>query len=152
MTAWLSDDEQRVWRAYLRSTELLQAALDAQLQREAGIPHTYYVVLAMLSEAPDRTLRMSELASKANASPSRLSHAFGKLEERGWVTRRRSPGDGRGTLATLTDAGLDFLVEHAPGHVDAVRRGLFDHLTPEQVQQLVCALGSVVDGLERGGT
>lgn len=150
MGTWLSDDEQRAWRAYLRTTELLQGALDGQLQRDAGIPHTYYVVLAMLSEAADRTLRMSELACAANASPSRLSHAVGKLEGRGWVTRRPAPGDGRGTLATLTDAGWDFLVQQAPGHVAEVRRSLFNHLTPQQVCQLGTALGGVVEGLERG--
>lgn len=150
MTEWLSDDEQRAWRALLRTSELLQGALDAQLQRDAGIPHTYYVVLAMLSEAPDRTLRMSELACAASASPSRLSHAVGRLEGRGWVRRRPSPRDGRGTLATLTDAGWDFLVQQAPGHVAAVRRSLFDHLTPQQVDQLGTALGGIVEGLERG--
>lgn len=145
---WLSEAEQRAWRAYLRTTELLMASLDAQLQRDAGIPHTYYVVLAMLSEAPGRTLRMSELACAANASPSRLSHAVGRLEDRGWVTRRPSPGDGRGTLATLTDAGWAFLQQQAPGHVQQVRRSLFDHLTAAEVEQLGAALSRVVQGLE----
>ena len=148
--AWLSAREQTAWRSYLRASELLMGALDAQLQRDAGVPHTYYVVLAMLSEAPDRTLRMSELAGLASASPSRLSHAVGKLEARGWVTRRPSPGDGRGTLATLTDAGLAFLVAQAPGHVDAVRRALFDHLSADQVDQLAAMFADVAVGLARG--
>lgn len=148
MTDWLSEDEQLAWRRYLRATELLDAALEAQLQRDAGIPHTYYVILAMLSEAPDRVLRMSDLAVAANVSPSRLSHAVGKLEARGWVTRRPTPGDGRGTLAELTDDGYAFLVAQAPGHVGAVRRHLFDALTPEQVAQLSDAFAAVVAGLE----
>ncbi len=148
---WLSADEQRAWLAYLRATELLMAALDGQLQRDAGIPHAYYVVLAMLSQAPDRTLRMSELASVANASPSRLSHAVGKLEARGWVVRRPAPGDGRGTLAGLTEAGYAFLVDQAPGHVEQVRRSLFDALTPTQVGELASAFGAVVAGLESDG-
>jgi DNA-binding MarR family transcriptional regulator len=98
-TRWLSDEEQRTWRALLAMTALLGSALDAQLQRDAGMPHAYYIVLAMLSEAPGRTLRMSELASVANSSQSRLSHAVARLEERGWVRREKCPSDKRGSMA-----------------------------------------------------
>ncbi len=93
-------------------------------------------VLAMLSEPPDRRLRMSELASRTNASLSRLSHTVSKFEERGWVSRCKDADDGRGNIARLTDAGYAKLVETAPGHVTAVQRLVFDVLTPEQVQQL----------------
>ena len=105
MTRWLDEDEQRTWRSFLATSELLYAALDRQLQRDAGITHASYIVLAMLSEAPDRSLRMSDLAVRANSSPSRLSHAVARLEERGWVRREPAPKDGRGTVAMLTDAG-----------------------------------------------
>jgi DNA-binding MarR family transcriptional regulator len=148
VTRWLSADEQRAWLAWLAASELLMASLDAQLQRDAGFPHAYYAILAQLSAAPDRTLRMSDLASVVNASPSRLSHAVGKLEERGWVARRPCPTDKRSTLATLTDAGFEVLREQAPGHVAAVRKGLFDVLTPEQVRQLEQICTAVRDGLD----
>jgi DNA-binding MarR family transcriptional regulator len=151
VTKWLTADEQRAWLAWLGATELLMASLDAQLQRDAGFPHAYYAILAQLSHAPDRTLRMSDLAGVVNASPSRLSHAIGKLEDRGWVSRRPCPSDRRVTLATLTDAGFRVLQEQAPGHVQAVRKALFDPLTPEQVGQLEQICRAVLDGLDPSG-
>lgn len=133
---WLAADEQRAWRAFLRAAATVDEALDRQLQRDAGMPHAYYQVLAMLSEAPGRTLRMSELAQITTSSASRLSHAVARLEEKGWVRRERHPTDRRGALAVLTDAGWDALVAAAPGHVAAVRATVFDRLEPEQVAQL----------------
>ena len=151
MTRWLSADEQRAWLAFLGASELLMSSLDAQLQRDAGFPHAYYAILAQLSAAPDRTLRMSDLADVVNASPSRLSHAAGKLEERGWIVRNQCEGDRRVTLATLTDVGFGVLQEQAPGHVDAVRKGLFDPLSVEQVTQLEQICNAVLDGLDPSG-
>lgn len=133
---WLAADEQRAWRAFLRAAATVDEALDRQLQRDAGMPHAYYQVLAMLSEAAGRTLRMSELAQITTSSASRLSHAVARLEEKGWVRRERHPTDRRGALAVLTDAGWDALVAAAPGHVAAVRAAVFDRLEPEQVAQL----------------
>ncbi len=150
-TRWLSDDEQRAWLAWLGASELLMGALDAQLQRDAGFPHTYYAILAQLSAAPERTLRMSDLASVVNASPSRLSHAVGKLEDRGWVQRSPSTCDKRSTMCTLTEAGFEVLKDNAPGHVEAVRTHLFDALTPEQVTQLEQICTAVVDKLDPSG-
>jgi DNA-binding MarR family transcriptional regulator len=135
-TGWLTQDEQRAWRSLLRMTLLLTEELDRQLRRDAGIPHAYYQILAMLSEAPDRTLRMSELARITRYSPSRLSHAVARLEDDGLVRRERCDEDRRGANAVLTDAGLRSVVEAAPGHVAAVRRHLFGPLTDEQVGQL----------------
>jgi DNA-binding MarR family transcriptional regulator len=148
VTRWLSDDEQRAWLAWLGASELLMGALDAQLQRDAGFPHAYYAILAQLSAAPDWTLRMTDLAGVVNASPSRLSHAVGKLEDRGWVTRSPSSNDKRSTLCTLTDEGFAVLREQAPGHVEAVRKYLFDALTPEQVGQLEQICHAVLDNLD----
>jgi DNA-binding MarR family transcriptional regulator len=136
VTRWLDPDEQRTWRAFLGTYHLLQEALDRQLQRESGMPHAYYIVLAMLSEAPGRTLRMSQLADRVFGSQSRLSHAVARLQERGWVRRERSGDDRRGQLAVLTDEGYAALVAAAPGHVAAVRENLFDQLTRDQVDQL----------------
>jgi DNA-binding MarR family transcriptional regulator len=135
-TRWLDDDEQGAWRSFLRAAAAIDEALDRQLQRDAGMPHAYYQVLAMLSESPERTLRMSELAQLTTSSASRLSHAVARLEEKGWVRRERHPTDRRGALAVLTDDGYDALRAAAPGHVAAVRQVLFDRLAPEQVSQL----------------
>lgn len=135
-TRWLDADEQRAWRAYLAMSMRLSEVLDQELQHDAGIPHGYYEILVRLSEAPDRTLRMSELADRSLSSRSRISHAVARLEERGWVQRRPCEGDARGLLATLTDDGFAALAEAAHGHVEAVRSNLFDQLTPAQVRQL----------------
>lgn len=152
MTQWLSADEQRAWLAFLGASELLMSSLDTQLQRDAGFPHAYYAILAQLSAAPDRTLRMSDLADVVNASPSRISHAAGKLEDRGWIIRKQCDGDRRVTLSTLTELGFSVLQEQAPGHVAAVRKGLFDALTPEQVGQLERICNAVLDGLDPSGS
>jgi DNA-binding MarR family transcriptional regulator len=138
---WLSEDEQRAWRKLASLNMLLPAALDAQLQRDHKLTHFAYFVLAMLSEAPGRALRMSVLAARSSSSPSRLSHTVARLESRGWVKRSRASDDGRGQVAELTDEGWTALIGAAPGHVEAVRQYVFDALTPEQVQQLgdICA-------------
>ena len=133
---WLDEEEQRAWRAFLRAAAGVDEALDRQLQREAGMPHAYYQVLAMLSESPGRTLRMSELAGLTTSSASRLSHAVARLEEKGWVRRDKHPTDRRGALAVLTDDGWRAIRAAAPGHVAAVREVLFDRLAPGQVTQL----------------
>jgi DNA-binding MarR family transcriptional regulator len=143
-TRWLSDDEQKVWRHYLLANQLLWASLDRQLQRDAGMPHAYYIILAMLSEAPNRELTMSQLAKVVSSSPSRLSHAVAKLEQAGWVRRRKHDTDGRTTLASLTDDGFAVLAAAAPGHVEEVRGILFDPLTPEQVDQLGAIVSAIV--------
>ena len=135
-TRWLDREEQAAWRAFLESTRLLFGTLDAELQRDVGIPHAYYEILVRLSEAPGRTLRMSELADASLSSRSRLSHAVDRLEEKGWVRRDRCGDDRRGTFAILTDEGFTALDDAAPTHVTGVREHLFDQLDPEQVRQL----------------
>ncbi|MPZ73002.1 MAG: MarR family transcriptional regulator, partial [Nitriliruptorales bacterium] len=105
-TRWLNDDEQRAWRAFLTATRLLFDRLDRELQAQAGIPHTYYEILVRLSEAPERTIRMSELANRSQSSRSRLSHAIARLEEAGWVRRDSCDTDRRGSFAVLTDKGF----------------------------------------------
>ena len=140
---WLDDEQQRAWRAWLTVSELVPRALDAQLQRDAGLSHAAYVVLAMLSESPTRSRRMSDLARRANQSQSRLSHTVARLEERGWVRRERAADDGRGNLAVLTDAGYDVVLAVAPGHVQAVREAVFAPLTAEQTRALGDALEAI---------
>lgn len=133
---WLSDSEQWAWRAYTSATKLVNERLDRQLQRDSGMPATYYEILVALSESPDRELRMSELAEFTKSSRSRLSHAIARLEENGWVTRRSCATDKRGAFAVLTEDGMAAVKEAVPGHVNEVRSVLFEGLTPEQVHQL----------------
>jgi DNA-binding MarR family transcriptional regulator len=133
---WLDDDEQRAWRAWLFSTMLLQDRLDRELTGATGISHAYYEILVALSEAPERMMRMSELADRCLSSRSRLSHAVSRLEERGWVRRQVCADDGRGLLAVLTDEGFSALEAAAPVHVAGVRAHLFDQLSPAQVAAL----------------
>jgi DNA-binding MarR family transcriptional regulator len=133
---WLTEEEQRTWRAYLRASQLLMDQLDRELQRDAGFPHAYYEILVALSESPSRTMRMSELAEFTQSSRSRLSHAVARLEERGWVRREVCETDRRGQLAVLTNDGFAALAAAAPGHVEGVRTHLFDPLTSTQQAQL----------------
>ena len=133
---WLTPEEQDAWRSFMAGCRALFTAVDAQLQRDAGMPLAYYEILVQLSEAPGRALRMSQLAEAASASKSRASHAVARLEERGWVRRADCPTDRRGQVAELTDEGYAVLVATAPGHVAQVRTSLFDGLTAEQVAQL----------------
>jgi DNA-binding MarR family transcriptional regulator len=135
-TRWLDEDEQQTWRSFLTANRLFFDGIERQLQQDSGLPHAYYEILVRLSEAPQRTLRMSELASTSLSSRSRISHAVARLEELGWVRRRPCEHDKRGQLAELTEAGMAGLEAAAPGHVEAVRRGLFDALSPEQVAAL----------------
>jgi DNA-binding MarR family transcriptional regulator len=144
----LTDEEQLAWRAYLHANLLLTETLDRQLQRDSGLPHGYYEILVRLSEAPGRTLRMSQLAEASQSSRSRLSHAVARLEERGWLRREVCPTDKRGQLAVLTTEGFAALEAAAPGHVEAVREALFDPLTPEQVRQLREISEAVLRGLD----
>lgn len=144
---WLAPAELETWLSYVAASTLLEAALDRQLQRESGMPHAYYQILAMLSEVPGRSLRMSDLAAITQSSQSRLSHAVGRLERNGWVERMPCPDDRRSTLARLTDDGFAALAAAAPGHVRTVRGHLFDRLTCEQVGQLRDICGAVLSGL-----
>ncbi len=145
---WLTDEEQAAWRAYLRATHLLTLQLERELTRDHGLSHADYQILVQLSEAPDRRLRMSDLATFTQSSRSRLSHAVSRLERPGWVVRESCPTDKRGAFAVLTDAGFATLAAAAPGHVDGVRTHLFDQLTPDQVRQLREVCQAIGDHLE----
>lgn len=145
---WLNDEEQRTWMAYLNATTLLDDHLDRQLQRDAGMPHIYYGLLVKLSTAPQRRLRMTELAMQSKITRSRLSHAIARLEKNGWVRREDCPSDKRGQFAVLTDAGYEVLKRAAPGHVAAVRQAMFDRLTPEQQKALGEMMEIIAEGLQ----
>ncbi|MER6002740.1 MarR family winged helix-turn-helix transcriptional regulator [Nonomuraea angiospora] len=135
-TRWLDAEEQQNWYALAYALIRLPAALDAQMQRDAGISHFEYLVLSGLSMMPERTQRMSELAVYTASTLSRLSNVVIRLEKRGWVSRRPDPADGRYTLASLTEDGWAKVTEAAPAHVAEVRRLVFDPLTKAQQQQM----------------
>lgn len=142
-TPWLDDEQLACWVKLIAVVELLPGVLDGQLRRDAGLTHFEYFVLAMLSEAEDRTLRMTSLARRTNATLPRLSHVVRRLEERSLVERFQCPEDGRATNARLTEAGLTRVVAAAPGHVANVRRHVIDALTPGQLD----TLGEIAEAL-----
>ena len=142
-TRWLDESERAAWLRLVAVVELLPGVLDSQLRAEAGLTHFEFFVLAMLSEAPERTLRMTSLAQRTNATLPRLSHVVRRMENRGLVRRFPCPEDGRATNARLTDSGWDTVVAAAPGHVDTVRRYVLDPLTPTEVEQL-CHIGEAL--------
>ncbi len=150
-TRWLDDEELDAWTRFIAVVELLPGALDTQLRRDSDLSHFEYLVLAMLSEADDRTLRMTALAARTNATLARLSHVVSRLEARGLVERSACPQDGRATNARLTDAGWDAVVGAAPGHVETVRATVLDGLTRRQVRQLGEIAGAILTRLDPDG-
>jgi DNA-binding MarR family transcriptional regulator len=133
---WLDDREMRAWRGLIGTNRLLFEQINRELSRRSALSLADYEVLVQLSETPDHRLRMSELAAQSLSSKSRLSHQVSRLEKQGWVRREECPTDRRGAFAVLTDEGFAVLAEAAKGHVDDVRRHLFDQLTPAQVEAL----------------
>ena len=144
---WLSEQEMAAWLPLVRLLTVLPNALDAQLRDEAGISHVYYQIMAILSGAADRQLRMSDLARLSGTSLSRLSHAVTSLESRGWIQRTPSPDDRRGQFAALTDQGQQALAAAAPGHLAQVRRLVFDQLSDLDVEHLERLAGTLLAGL-----
>jgi DNA-binding MarR family transcriptional regulator len=147
-TRWLNTEESAAWVRLVALTELLPGALDAQLLRDAQLTHSEYGALMALAAAPDRTMRMTALASRTNATLPRLSHVARRLEERGLISRFPCPEDRRATNATITEAGLRLIDEAAPGHVEAVRQNVLDALTREQLEQLYAIAGAVLARLD----
>lgn len=123
---WLTDEEQQAWRRLAAVILRLPAELERHLQRDSNLGHYEYWVLALLSEAPDRTLQLKDLAEYSNASLSRLSHVVKRLEQRGWLVRERCRDDARASNAVLTDEGWEKIVAAAPLHVESVRSLVFD--------------------------
>ena len=135
-TEWLDPTEREAWLRLIAVVELLPGVLDGQLRSASGLTHFEYLVLAMLSDTPQRTLRMTALAMRTNATLPRLSHVVRRLEDRELVQRLPCPEDGRATNVRLAEAGWDAVVAAAPGHVDTVRRHVLDPLSRAQLDQL----------------
>ncbi|MFC7878777.1 MarR family winged helix-turn-helix transcriptional regulator [Isoptericola sp. NPDC057391] len=141
---WLDAEQMRTWLRLQAVIELLPATLDQQLRRDADLTHFEYMVLAMLSEAPDRALRMTELARLTSATLPRLSHVARRLEGRGYVERCTAPDDRRATIAHLTDEGWRKVVASAPGHARTVLQDVFDDLDADEVRTLAWAFDKVL--------
>ena len=150
-TRWLDAEERAAWLRLVAVVELLPGVLEAQLRRDAGLSHFDYFVLAMLSEAADRSLRMTALAHRTNATLPRLSHVVQRLENRGLVERFPCPEDRRATNARLTDVGWDAVVAAAPGHVDTVRAHVLDPLSRAQLRQLAAIGDALLTRLDPAG-
>lgn len=150
-TPWLGAEELRVWVRLKAVMELLPGVLDSQLRRTSDLTYFEYYVLAMLSEADGRMLRMSALAARTNATLPRLSHVVRKMAERGLVRRVPDSQDRRSVQVHLTDTGYDALVAAAPGHVQTVRRFVFDALEPAQVAELGDITDAMLDRLDPDG-
>lgn len=133
---WLNDDEQVLWRTILGGIRHLERGLEETLQGESGLGASEFAVLVTLSEADGRSLRLRDICQSLEWDRSRASHQITRMERRGLVTKRKCPSDARGVLVTLTDDGLSRLEHAAPGHVESVRRLVFDHLTPDQAKTL----------------
>lgn len=144
---WLTPQEQHAWRHFVGVMEVLSRRLDSQLQQDAQLSHFEYYALAMLSEAPQHTLRMTALAAQTDATLPRLSHVISRLESRGLVRRSPCPEDRRATNATLTDDGWSTVVDTAPGHVRAVVTSVFDALHGRDVADLDRIMGRIAGGL-----
>jgi len=151
-TNWLDGEESAAWVRLVAVVELLPGVLDSQLRRDAELMHFEYFVLAMLSEAPRRTLRMTSLAALTNATLPRLSHVVRRLEDRGLVERVPCPEDARATNARLTAAGLRKVRRAAPGHVNTVRQHVIDALTADEVRQLRTITDKILQRLDPHGT
>ncbi|MDV8022595.1 MarR family winged helix-turn-helix transcriptional regulator [Rhodococcus sp. IEGM 1330] len=150
-TRWLTAEERTTWLRLIAVVELLPGVLESQLRRDSDLSHFEYFVLTGLSESSDRTLRMTSLAKRTNATLARLSHVVRRLENRGLVERVPCPTDARATNAVLTDMGWKEVVSAAPGHVDTVRRVVLDPLTSEQLVQLRTIADTLLPRLDPNG-
>ncbi len=148
---WLTDDELRAWVRFIGVVQLLPGVLDTQLQRDSQLSHFEYYTLAILSEAPGRTLRMTGLAARTNSTLPRLSHVVTRLEKRGLVARTECPEDRRAMNATLTDDGWQTVVAAAPGHAAQVRDSVFAGLDADDVAHLHRISDAILERIDPEG-
>ncbi len=149
---WLTPRQLRAWVRFIAVVELLPGVLDTQLQKEADLTHFEYYTLAMLSEAPNRTLRMTALASETNSTLPRLSHVVARLEKRGFIARTPCAEDRRATNAGLTEDGWAKIIATAPGHVNTVRDRVIDTLDAADIADLDRIMGKVLGRLDPGSS
>jgi DNA-binding MarR family transcriptional regulator len=140
---WLSADEQRLWRRWLLLNSRLAATLQREMQDDAGLSNSDFEVLVNLTDNPQGRLRVTDLATQMLWERSRLSHHVTRMERRGMVQRVECAEDGRGAFVAITPEGRTAIEAAAPGHVEAVRRLVFDALRDEDATHL----GTIVDQL-----
>jgi DNA-binding MarR family transcriptional regulator len=145
---WLTPGQQDAWKRFVAVVELLPGVLDSQLQHDASLTHFEYFTMAMLSESPNRTLRMTQLASITNSTLPRLSHVVSRLESRGYIARKPCEEDRRATNATLTEPGWDKVTETAPGHVGTVLANVIDPLDDRDIADLARIMSKVLTKLD----
>ena len=150
-TRWLDADQQRAWRAYIIGTTLLLERLDRDLRDNYGVSLPEYEILVRLSEAPERRLRMAQLADSVKNSRSRITHTIARMQRGGLVDRTQCTSDGRGVYAHLTEAGWQRLVDAAPCHAESVRTALVDIVDDDDLLAVGRAFSAVADGLSTGG-
>lgn len=150
-TRWLDADQQRAWRAYIVGTTLLLERLDRDLRDSYGVSLPEYEMLVRLSEAPERRMRMAQLADSVKNSRSRITHTIARMERGGLVDRAQCASDGRGVYAHLTDAGVQRLVDAAPCHAESVRAALVDVVAADDLRAVGRAFTAVADGLSTNG-
>ena len=144
---WLDATEMAAWRAFLSTSHLLDRRIEEQLKAEAGLTHPQYEILVRLADAPDRQMRMTELARGVVVSKSALTYQITQLEKAGLVERANCPSDERGVLAVLTEAGVRCLERVAPGHVEVVRAYLIDRLSREELHAMTTAMRKTEEAL-----
>jgi DNA-binding MarR family transcriptional regulator len=144
----LNAAQERLWRSIARLMVVLPRAIDEDLLAKTGISLTSYVVLSQLSEAPDRQLRMSDLAARSALSPSRITRVVHGLETKGWVQRTVSPLDLRANLATLTDAGFERLTQAWPSHLEAVRHLAMNTIRRSEIKELTVILERIITAVD----
>jgi DNA-binding MarR family transcriptional regulator len=149
--SWLDPDELRLFRTFARSTRWLFVQFDRDLQREANMPRTYFEILWLLYEAPEQSLRMSDLAAATGSQPSRITHAIGRLEKAGQVRREVCTDDRRGWFAILTDEGLEALKLAGPQYAETIRERLLEPLSRTQRDQLTRIGETLLHALEGSG-
>lgn len=147
---WLSPEQQHAWRWFLTGATLLFDSLDRDLRESSGLSLPEYEILVRLSEAPERRLRMAELAASVSHSRSRVTHTIARLERSGLVDRRACESDGRGVNAHLTERGWETLVAAAPRHVRSVRAALVDQVTPDDLTAVERVFRAVTDAVSTG--
>ena len=146
-TRWLDSEQQRAWRAYIIGTTLLNDTLDRELRQAHGLSLGEYEILVRLSESPNRTLRMAQIADSMQHSRSRVTHTVTRMQRAGLLERCAAQGDRRGVEARMTDKGWALLVEAAPTHVRGVRAHFVDLATDDEFATMGRVMNAVADHL-----
>lgn len=145
---WLTPEEQRAWRAFVRLHERLGGRLGRMLQSESKVSSADFAVLVHLTDSPEGRQRYQDLARALEWEKSRMSHHIARMAGRGMVVREECPEDGRGAFVVITDVGRAAIEAAAPRHVEAVRELFMDHVTPAELRVLADVSERVISKLD----